>query len=207
MNATKPNIHFLKTAKYLWLGILLCAAVGLVAFWGGRLTAGEAGGSVKPDTVVLENQLSGISELATVSYHYTNMAQFENSSDFYGVKVPFTTKSFILTYSGQIKAGVDLKDVDVTVKESAVTVKLPGAKILSHEIDEDSVEIFDEKASIFNPFTVEDFTAFQADQKAAVERKATEQGLLSEAQKRAEDSVRLLLKSELPETYTLTVDS
>ena len=58
--------------------------------------------------------------------------------------------------------------------EGGVTVRLPEAEILSHEMDEGSVEIFDEKASIFNPFTVEDFAAFQAEQKDAMEQKALE---------------------------------
>lgn len=33
------------------------------------------------------------------------------------------------------------------------------------------MEVFDEKTSIFNPFTVEDFTSFQSDQKAAMEER------------------------------------
>ena len=38
-------------------------------------------------------------------------------------------------------------------------------------VDESSVKIFDEKTSIFNPFTVEDYTAFYTDQKKSVEEK------------------------------------
>ena len=79
----------------------------------------------------------------------------------------------------------------------AVTVKLPGAEILSHEIDEDSVKIYDEKTSIFNPFTVQDYTSFYADQKKTVEEKAREKGLLTEAQAQAEHAVRQLLEPVL----------
>ena len=70
-------------------------------------------------------QLTEIRELATVTYAYTNMAQFENSNDFYGVKIPFTTKSFILTYDGTIKAGVDLEAAEVAISGDTVTVTLP----------------------------------------------------------------------------------
>ena len=87
------------------------------------------------------------------------------------MKIPFTTKSFILTYDGTVKAGVDLDGAEVSVSGTTVTITLPEAEILSHEIDEDSMEVFDEKTSIFNPFTVEDFTSFQSDQKAAMEEK------------------------------------
>lgn len=205
MQEMRVKCHPLKTVRTLALGVALCAAVGLGCFFAGRSSVGEEEEPVRLDAVVLEARLTEISELAVVDYRYTNMAQFENSSDFYGVRLPFTTKRFILTYDGEIKAGVDLRDTGVAVGENAVTVRLPEAKILSHEIDEDSLEIFDEKASIFNPFTVEDFTAFQAAQKAAMEEKAMESGLLEAAAERARRDVALLLQSLLPEEYTLTV--
>ena len=205
MQETRVKPHPLKTARTLVLGVALCAAVGLGCFFAGRRSVGEEEKPVRLDAVVLEARLTEISELAVVDYHYTNMVQFENSSDFYGVRLPFTTKGFILTYDGEIKAGVDLRDTGVAVGENAVTVRLPEAKILSHEIDENSLEIFDEKTSIFNPFTVEDFTAFQAAQKAAMEEKAVESGLLEAAAERARRDVALLLRSLLPEEYSLTV--
>ena len=67
--------------------------MGGACFLGGRWSAGRSE-TAKIDTVVLQNQLSEIRELATVTYAYTNMAQFESSNDFYGVKIPFTTTSF-----------------------------------------------------------------------------------------------------------------
>ena len=143
---------------------------------------------------------------AGVGWSYTNMAQFESSNEFYGMAVPFTTKKFILSYDGKIKAGVDLSRAEVSVSGTEVTVRLPEAEILSHEIDEDSVEIFDEKTSIFNPFTVEDFTAFQADQKAAMEEKALAKGLLTEGREQAQASVRALVEPSLPEGWILRVE-
>ena len=141
-----------------------------------------------------------------MTYSYTNMAQFESSNDFYGVKVPFTTKKFILTYDGIIKAGVDLSRAQVEVSGGEVRIVLPEAQILSHEIEEDSVEIFDEKTSIFNPFTVEDFTAFQTEQKAVMEEKAVSRGLLAQAGKKARESVILMMEEVLPEDTVLTVE-
>lgn len=204
MSTLKEPLHPLKTARYLWLGILLCALVGGACFLGGRWSAGRSE-NVQIDAVVLQNQLTEIRELATVTYAYTNMAQFESSNDFYGMKVPFTTKSFILTYDGTIKAGVDLDGAEVDVSGTAVTITLPEARILSHEIDEDSVEVFDEKTSIFNPFTVEDFTSFQADQKAAMEERALSRGLLEEARRKAVSSVEQLLSAALPDPYTVEI--
>lgn len=188
--------------KSLILALLACVAVGIGCFFWGRVASGT---NQKLSAVVIQSQLSGISELASVSYSYTNMAQFESSNDFYGMKIPFTTKRFILTYDGVIKAGVNLKDATVRLKGTDVTVKLPKAKILSHTIDEDSVKVFNEKTSIFNPFTVEDFASFQKGQKSEMAQKAVNGGLLTTAQEKARSSVRTLLEASLPENYKLTI--
>ena len=119
-----------KTLRYLVIGVLVCAAVGLAGFLGGRYAAGHQE-PPQLSAVVLEGRLAEISELASVTYTYTNMAQFENSDDFYGMKIPFTTKKFILAYDGTIKAGIDLGDVEIEVRDNDVTVTLPEAEILS----------------------------------------------------------------------------
>lgn len=200
----KYRVQPLKTAKAVTAGVAVCALVGLLCFFGGRFSAKDDP-VPPPDPIVLESQLTEIAELATVSYHYTNMAQFENSNDFYGVKIPFTTKRFILSYDGEIKAGVDLGRATVEVREKTVHVALPAAEILSHEIDADSVEVFDEKTSIFNPLHVTEFADFQADQQEAMEEKVLSTGLLSEAGEKAKNSVRALLVPVLPEGYHLNL--
>ena len=156
---------------------------------------------------LLGQQLSSIRELSTVEYHYTNMGKFENQVDFYGWKVPFTTKSFIVAYDGLIKAGVDLSGVEVQVQGEKIAVSLPAPVILSHEIDEKSIEVFDQTHNIFNPIEISDYTGFTADQKSAIEDKAVENGLLTAAAQRAEEAVKGLL-SALPELdgYTVSVE-
>ena len=73
MSTVKEPLHPLRTARYLWLGILLCALVGGACFLGGRWSAGRSE-TTKIDTVILQNQLSEIRELAPVASAYTNMA-------------------------------------------------------------------------------------------------------------------------------------
>lgn len=200
----REGFHPFKITKYLAIGIGLCVLVGLGGFLAGK-NATRREPAPELSAVVLEGQLAQISELASVTYGYTNMAQFENSNDFYGVTIPFTTKRFILTYDGTIKAGIDLRRAQVETGEKTIRVRLPAAQILSHEIDEDSVEIFDEKTSLFNPFTIEDFTSFQAEQKTAMEEKALARGLLEQAGKKAEDSVRMLLEPVMPKEMSLEI--
>ena len=178
----------------------------LVCFYAGR-SIGKSAGSTEMSAVVLENRLTEISEFASLTYTYTNMAEFENSKDFYGIKVPFTTKSFIITYDGTIKAGVDLAKAEVDVSGKKITVTLPAAEILSHEIDEDSLEIFDENTSIFNPLKVSDYNTFNKEQKAEMEKKATDKGLLTEAGKKAADAIDDFISQLGGDEYTITFNT
>ena len=197
---TEEKIRPIRTIKAVIFGLAVLLIVGLAGFLFGRFAQNR---QPEPEisAVVLQSRLSSISELASVAYLYTDMGQFENSGEFYGHTIPFTTKKFILTYDG-----VDLRQAEVSVSGGQVQVTLPEAEILSHELDENSVEIFDQRTSIFNPFTVEDFTSFQAAQKAEMEAKALEGGLLKEAKEKAADSVRLLLAPLLPEDAALVVE-
>lgn len=185
---------------------VLAAAVAilcLVCFFFGK-SAGKDGGT-EISAVVLENKLTEISEYASLTYSYTNMAEFENSKDFYGVRLPFTTKGFIITYDGEIKAGVDLSKAEVFVSGGRITVKLPEAKILSHQIDEDSLEVFDETTSIFNPLKVTDYNTFNKEQKEKMEQKAEEKGLLTEASRKAFSSIKSFIQQIAGEEYTVEV--
>lgn len=146
---------------------------------------------------LLSQQIQSISELATVEYNYTNMGKFENHATFYGWKVPFSTKSFIVSYDGTIKAGFDMTQVQVQVKKNKVEVSLPKAKILSHEIDEKSIEVFDETKNIFNPIRITDYNNFAIDQKEKMEKNVEEKGLLN----KAEDKAKTVIQNFIQSTY------
>ncbi len=173
-----------------------------MSIWGGQ------GRRAKITADLLDQQLREVSDLVTVEYRYTNMGKFENTLDFYGWEVPFTTKSFIVSYDGVIRAGVDLAEAAVEVSGDVVTVTLPAAEIFSNEVLEDSLEVYDETRNLFNPITIEDYTGFTADQKQSIEAKATENGLLSASAQRAETVVQEFLNM-FPgmDHYTLEIKS
>lgn len=205
MSKRKESLQPVKMVRYIITGILLCVIVGGVGYFFG--TRGSEDQVEELSAVVLENQMVEMSELVSVTYAYTNMAKYESAKELYGVKLPLTTNGFILTYDGVIQAGVDLKKASVELNGTQVNVTLPEAVILSHEIDEDSVEIYDETTSIFNPFTVEDYTAFYKGQKEEMEKKAQEKGLLKDAASQAEENIKMLLESSLPDGYEVKVQS
>ncbi|WP_300410923.1 DUF4230 domain-containing protein [Lagierella sp.] len=176
----------------------------LIFFAGMNKMKSDLTPKISSDLIV--NRLEEAKELTTLKYHYTNMGQFENQNDFYGWKVPFTTKSFIVSYDGIINAGVDLKDANVEIKDKKIEINLSNSKILSHEIDENSLQIFLEKDSIFNPLKIEDYNTFSKDQKETVEKKAIKKGLLAEANEKSIKAIQELLKlDERLKDYTIEI--
>lgn len=178
--------------KFTLIKIIILIVLAAVIFIAGMMQMKK---NMTPDITseLINNRLEDAKELTTLKYHYTNMGEFQNQSDFYGWKVPFTTKSFIVSYDGVINAGVDLKDARINVTGKRIQITLPRSKILSHEIYEDSLQVFLEKDSIFNPIKISDYNDFSMDQKKVVEEKAIEKGLLAEADKRSQEAIKDIL--------------
>lgn len=159
-------------------------------------------------STLIFNKLINVRELTSLKYYYTNMGQFENQNTFYGYKVPFTSKKFIVSYDGVIHAGVDLEKMEVKLKDKSIEIKIPASKILSHEIYEDSLKVFDERESIFNRIDIEDYNNFSKDQKKEVEAKAIKRGLLKEADQEAKKAIEeTLLGDTILSDYKIKVAS
>ena len=186
--------------------LLICGAV-LAAFLCGLRQASQA---AEPQITgdLLASRLRSVQELVTVSYYYTNMGRFENQVDFYGWKVPFTTKSFIVSYDGVIKAGIDLGGVTIDVDEASrtITVTLPPSTITDNNIPQETINVLEVKNGLFNEVTIDDYNALIVEEKRVMEEKAVEIGLLTDADSEARAIVRAFLEL-LPgmDTYTLIV--
>lgn len=193
----KQRTPMLLTALVL-LAVLLVIAFAVGLSWGSRSDHQTI------TSHVLDQRLQEIGELATVEYHYTNMGKFENQLDFYGWAVPLTKKSFIVSYDGMIKAGVDVSQVTSVVYQNEVVINLPEPQILSHEIDFGTLTVYDESRNIFNPIRITDYQQFSLDQQAQMEQRVTEAGLLEEARTKAERAMTQLVHL-LPSADELTV--
>lgn len=191
-------------------GRIIGALVLVIALLAGGVVLGQRLAKEEPPVItaeLIENRLEQISELGTVSYHYKNMGQFEDDNKVYGFTLPFTSKKFIIAYSGEVKAGVDLSELKVDVSGEKITIEMPEAEILSHEIDESSITVFDEKSSLFNPIKIEDMTTFQTGQKEEIENEVIEKGLLTQASESAKEIIRsmFMLDSEMFEGYQIII--
>lgn len=189
-----------------FLGVLVII-LGLlaVAFIGGHYL-GKQDSQTEITSELVGNRLEQAKELTTTKYFYTNTASFENQRKFYNWNLPFTTKKFIVSYDGVIHVGIDLSAIDVKVQDQTIDVTLPEVKILSHDIDSDSVKVFDEEASIFNKMTVDDYANFTNEQKKASEE-AKDKGLLEAAKQNTERTIKEILNMDptIQENYTINV--
>lgn len=182
----------MKKFKKLSILVLLLAVALFATFFAGKKVMKN---EMEPNitSTLIFNKLVSAKELTTLKYHYTNMGQFENQNTFYGYKIPFTSKKFIVSYDGLINAGVDLEKMKVELHDKSIEIKIPPAKILSHEIYDDSLKVFDERESIFNRIDIEDYNNFSKDQKKEVEKKAIKRGLLKEADEESKKAIEELL--------------
>ncbi len=182
--------------------LLLIAGV----FFAGVFYAGRSSDPKITSTNVF-NQLQEVNELTTLEYHYTKVGKFENSLTLNGWEIPLTKKSFLLTYQGIVKFGVDMSLAEVVVKNHEITVVLPDIEVISNVIDESSIEVYDETRNLFNPIKIEDYANFATQQKDMVEEEALENGLFSQAATKAEAVIVKLLQMipEVEQDYTIKV--
>lgn len=82
----------------------------------------------KITSTTIKNQLTEINELALYSYDYSKVGKFSNKLSFNGWKIPLTQKTFIITYDGSIKAGIDLKQAKISIDSEQLNITLPVAK-------------------------------------------------------------------------------
>ena len=180
-----------KTKKAIG-GVVAICILAAVIFFAGTVFGGKQS-EPKITSTALTQQLQEVSDLAVMEYNYTKVGKFENSLTLNGWNIPLTKKSFLLTYAGQLKAGVRMEQAEV--------------EILSNIIDEKSIEVYDETKNIFNPISIEDYTAFATQQKDKVADEAVENGLLSEAATKSQSAIRKFFQMipEIKENYSIEV--
>jgi hypothetical protein len=161
-----------------------------------------------------------IGEYASLAYHYTSVVKDVNSRDIRGITIPFTTRKYIFTYDGTMKLGIDGSQIRVeepgteTAEEPGaetgegapdasptgptglplVRIILPPVRILSHEIDDDSIEVFEQSQTIFNEIKIEEAFKVTSDRKREVEQKVMAGSAVDEAKASLEQQFGALLK-------------
>lgn len=138
-----------------------------------------------------------IGELATQSAYCTVVNVTDASREFFGLfDIPFTQSKYIYSYDIVIKAGIDFEEIEWSEKGKKIEVKLPEVKILSSEINPDSMKIYHEEESIFRQISLEENNEAQSKMRQQAEEDAINSGLLDNARSNAETILRSFFASQ-----------
>ena len=194
-----------KSKKAIGGVIAIIVLVIAIFFAGVHYASGSNNDKITSTTI--KNQLTEINELALYSYDYSKVGKFSNKLSFNGWKSPLTQKTFIITYNGSIKAGIDLKQAKISIDNDQLNITLPAAKILSHEIDEKSIEVYDESSNIFNQISINDYKSFATKEKKKNEKEAISNGILEKSKTKAEQTLTTYLQAipEIKDHYKLNI--
>lgn len=181
--------------------IIFIAAV----FYAGMLFGSDHEAEVTSTTI--KNQLIEINELAVYSYEYSKVGKFSDNLTFHGWDIPLTKKSFLITYNGVLKAGINFEDTKITVNGDTINIELPESTILSHEIDESSIEVYDETNNVFNQISINDYKTFATKEKDKNKEEAIANGLLEKADERVKEVLTTYLQSipDIKDNYTVNI--
>jgi hypothetical protein len=200
--------------------VLIVIIIGLL-FVIGFLLRGRKPGLNLPELITEQSEVSAhtvlkevlpIGEYASLAYHYTSVVKDVSRKDIKGITIPFTTRKYIFTYDGTMKLGIDGSQIRVeepgtgTAEEAPdapltgvnglplIRIILPPVRILSHEIDDDSIEVFEQSQTIFNEIKIEEAFRVTADRKREVEQKVMAGSAVNEAKVSTEQQFGALLK-------------
>lgn len=159
------------------------------------------------DKELLDSYIHDDISVPDSEYSYTNTAFFENKSSLKEIGLPMTKKSFRIKYSGTITAGIDISKITVSADDDSyvITITLPDAELLSHEIDEDSFTLSNVKDNIFNPITDDDYINTCLSQNEYMEEKAIKSGIFEDVYSSTEDIISeyLNLDGIISSMYTI----
>ena len=185
--------------KIVAILLIICATSVTTALVMKKLYSDTKQTSITSEFV--EQQISEISELATLHHHYRKNANFQDAKKLLEYipdwRINKSIKEFSLVYQGDVKLGYDLKDIKILVEPNtqSIFIYLPEPKILSHSIDFESIQILWEKQGWFNNIRFEDFKQFFIS-----EQKKYEQENSAELKRRAREHAMKLIQLRLGTT-------
>jgi hypothetical protein len=136
-----------------------------------------------------------VSEYTSLVYRYTTVVTHKNSQKFNDIVIPFTEKKYIYTFDAIMKLGIDGNKINVETKGNKINITLPPIEVLSHVIDENSVEVYDQTYNIFNQVDIGETFKINAERKREMENKAKENGIFDEAEDSIEQQITSIFKS------------
>ena len=160
--------------------------------------------------VTLKEELEDIAELATEEYTRTDWVKSSDQKKLFNkIKIPLTKKSYIMIYTGVVKAGIeDASAIEVSIdsEKQVVTVTIPDIVILDAYIDMDNVDILDEEFTVFNKYSVSEITEALSGLTDDLEDYAIDAGILDDAESNAKDLMEKIILANMGDDYTVVFE-
>lgn len=142
----------------------------------------------------INGKLEAVSELTTAKLTYTGLIKYSDG------KIPFLTQnSFSMIYTASVRAGIDLSKAMVEVTEEQVVITLPACEVQAVDVDEKSIEFYDEHWALFNRSTKEEVIDMVSAAKEDVSAKADLENLLDSAKRQTQVLIQSLLEDVIGE--------
>lgn len=186
------------------IGIIL--AIFLIIFSMGASWGKGRGTKLTKDNITAG--LAAISDISKTNYHYTNIAKFDGTDDFYGFDAS-DYSSLTISYDGVITAHVDASKIKVEIDGSKVNITLPEATVDSNEITENSIAVYNSNNGSFENITLTDFAGFETTQQPVAQTKATTNGLLFDSSEKAKAAIKPIIEAiagARKDKYTITIN-
>ena len=162
------------------------------------LTSGVKSGNSE----AVMGQLTEIAEWSVMDFKYSNVEKITDSKEIKnlkdGLKIPFTSKTIVMTYDGDIKIGVDADKITVDVEKSGLKVKavkvgLPPMKITANDIDRDTIKYPLEKNNILNGIKNEDHVKLEEKGKETMAAEVEKNGTMEKAREKLKGDISAYL--------------
>lgn len=173
------------TFRFLILTLLLICAFFLIR-------RASRSPELEPQSVV--SQIRQLNQLATVRYTVQKVVGLREE------KQPLGSESILLVMQARVEAGIDLSSLrpqDISKRtDGTLVIRMPPAKILNVAVDEKETKVWDRVKTWWTPWVP---FSLDLEQRAriegldAVRKAALDMGILKDAERHAESSIRALL--------------
>ena len=187
----------MKKSLKIALLVALCVAIAATVFVVKKLQVSDTR-KTQITSEFISNQISEITELATLHHHYRKVANYQDAKKLLNYmpdwRINKSIKEFSLIYEGDVKLGYDLKNVKIDVEPITriILIELPEPQILSHSIDFESIQVLWERKGWFNDIKFEDFKQF-----FIAEQKKYEQENYAELKRLASERAKKIIRLNL----------
>ena len=146
------------------------------------------------DSRAVVAQVRQLNQLATVKYTVQKVVGLKEQ------KQPVGSESILLIVQASVEAGIDLSGLrgdDVTIRDDGtIVLRLPPPKLLNVMIDEKETKVWDRQKTWWTPWVPYSLDLEQRARLAGLEsvkQAALDMGILAQAERNAEASIRGLL--------------